>query len=140
LDNVEDTYTPLEDAVMAKMLAGDNPVLSMLRGQYAKSRVSIREWTGVGFFTTIETHVGSSARPDIGRLHIADVSADIDGLQHGAGFVLHVTDGLIDYLEGFTYDEPWPEVVDDFSVSYVTGDDRAFTLAAIDEALRHSGR
>jgi len=36
-------------------------------------------------------------------------TATIDGLQHGAGFLLIVEDGMLDMVEGCTYVEPWPD-------------------------------
>jgi len=42
--------------------------------------------------------------------------ADIEGLAHGAGFTLFLRDGVIDMLEGFSYDEPWPKEVARFQV------------------------
>lgn len=36
----------------------------------------------------------------------------------GVGFLLYVDDGLITMLEGYTYGEPWPQPVGEFSLSY----------------------
>jgi hypothetical protein len=47
------------------------------------------------------------------------VNATIDGLAHGAGFVLFVRGGRIETLEGFSYDEPWPPRVERFLLAYV---------------------
>jgi len=44
------------------------------------------------------------------------VTARIDGVEHSAGFLLWLSDGLIEMLEGFTYVGPWPD------------DEREFTL------------
>jgi hypothetical protein len=43
---------------------------------------------------------------------------EMQGLVHGAGFVLFVRDGRIDTLEGFSYDEPWPQQVSKFNLKY----------------------
>jgi hypothetical protein len=43
------------------------------------------------------------------------------GFYHGAGFVLFVDDGVISFLEGFTYDEPWPEDAGSFELWYLKG-------------------
>jgi hypothetical protein len=42
---------------------------------------------------------------------ISDVGAEIEGVRHGVGFVLFIQDGRLDCLEGFTYDDPWPDEV-----------------------------
>ena len=47
-----------------------------------------------------------------------DVLADVEGLNHGAGFVLYVRNGVMDLLEGYCYDEPWPPVVGAFALNY----------------------
>jgi hypothetical protein len=47
-----------------------------------------------------------------------DAYADIDGLEHGAGFVLWLEDGWLSCLEGFSYAEPWPDTASRFSVRW----------------------
>jgi hypothetical protein len=47
---------------------------------------------------------------------LGDVTATIEGLEHGAGFVLFVQDGVLDVLEGFSYDEPWTDMNARFEV------------------------
>jgi hypothetical protein len=37
------------------------------------------------------------------------VIARMEGLEHGAGFMLFIDDGVLVMLEGYTYDEPWPQ-------------------------------
>jgi hypothetical protein len=109
---------------MELLLAGDDPTLNVLREQYRVAEVIKRELTGVGF------HVAFSVPPaaahlDVGKsLHFGDVKAEVEGLQYGAGFVLHVCDGAIGQLEGYSYDEPWPVNVDRFHLSYIEGDER----------------
>jgi hypothetical protein len=115
---------PLERKAMELLLAGDDPTLNVLREQYHVGEVIKRELTGAGF------HVAFSVPPAAVRLdarkslHFGDVKAEIEGLQYGAGFVLHVRDGVIDQLEGYSYDEPWPVNVDSFHLSYIEGNER----------------
>ena len=111
--------TEFEYAALDKLLAGNHPVLSVLRAQLASAKVSSREFTGVGFFTNLR--IDRSLPPALigcSRIQIRDVGGKIKGLKHGVGFVLFITDGYIDFLEGFTYDEPWPEVICDYSLFY----------------------
>jgi hypothetical protein len=35
----------------------------------------------------------------------------INGLEHGSGYILWIKNGLIDSLEGYSYEEPWPEEI-----------------------------
>jgi hypothetical protein len=99
----------LERQVMEAMLRGDHPTLFTLRAQLAVAKVVGRDLTGVGFFTRF--HVPSSAvrlSPPRSPI-VADVFATVEGLKHGAGFLLFVTDGVLDTLEGYTLDDRWPD-------------------------------
>jgi hypothetical protein len=114
-----ETLTVLEREVLEKLLAGDNPELEILRHQLNKSAISDREFTGTGFFTNFHmppTVVRLSNRE---RATIGDVAANIHGINHGAGFVLFIDDGILDSLEGFTYDEPWPDKMEKFELTYL---------------------
>lgn len=108
---------PLEREVLSRLLDGDDEMRAVLRSQVPSLRVTSRESTGVGFFTHL-TIGDDSPRldPPHERHAISGVQAEISGLDDRAGFVLFVTDGAIDVLEGFTYVEPWPDRVDQFRV------------------------
>jgi hypothetical protein len=110
----------LERKVMEMLLAGDDPTLNVLREQYRVADVTKRELTGVGFFLNFAVPPGAARLAGSGSLHLGDVAAQMEGLQHGAGFILFVREGAIDFLEGFSYDEPWPPSVEGFRLSYVT--------------------
>jgi hypothetical protein len=107
----------LEQAVLDKLLVGDSDVLATLREQINGAKLARREYTGAGFYCDIE--VDSRAPTVRGNLELGDVSAVIPSLKHGAGFLLFVRDGRVTMLEGFTYDEPWPDSVRGFSLSYI---------------------
>jgi hypothetical protein len=109
-----DHLTKLERAVLEKLLAGDLPALVALRSQVRSSRIVERRMTGVGFFTTF------AVPPEVprvqGSFQLGDVSAEIEGLSGGAGFILWVNDGVLDMLEGYTIEGPWPEEIREFSL------------------------
>ena len=105
----------LERAVLAKLLEREPPLLEQLRGQLPTCRVIRREFTGVGFFTHLD--VGDApASNDVDMPPFGDVIAEIDGLAHGAGFVLYIEHGRLAMLEGYSYDEPWPDTIVGFSL------------------------
>ena len=108
----------LEKDVMEMLLQGENSVLAMLYQQYLISTVKKRELTGVGFFTTfvVPERISSVTNESF---TLGDVVAEADGLKHGVGFVLFVTNGIIDMLEGYTYDEPWPDKIINLQLSYM---------------------
>lgn len=106
-----DELSPLERDVLATILAPEHPVMNALRRQFDRCRVARRETTGVGFFTTLEIARDiEPARVRPGRMDLGDITATIDGLEHGAGFVLFVQDGVLDVLEGFSYVGPWTDM------------------------------
>lgn len=109
---MEADLTGLERAVMACLLAPEHPVADALRQQADHGRVASRKYTGVGFYTGLDVHPDAPPAPvKSGQMNLGDVTASIDGLNHGAGFVLWVEDGVLRELEGFSYDEPWPEEI-----------------------------
>jgi hypothetical protein len=106
-----DELTPLERDVLAALLQPDHPVINALRRQLVYCRVALRELTGVGFFSTLQISPEVQPAPvKRGRMTLGDVTAAVEGLEHGAGFVLFVQNGVLDLLEGFSYDEPWTDV------------------------------
>ena len=117
--------TIFEKSVMAKLLCGSHPLLENLRNQLAQCRISSREHTEVGFFVNfdVETKLSYS---DV-NLEIGDVDAKIDGVQHGVGFVLFIRQGRLSMLEGYTYGEPYPKDITQYTLSYDTGDERNVT-------------
>jgi hypothetical protein len=109
---------PLEQAVMRMLLDGDDPVLRALSEQFSLASVKSRRLTGAGFYLDFQIP-DSSHRLGNRNMTFDDVMAEIEGLQHGAGFVLFVRDGVIETLEGYSYDELWPTNVQHFELSYI---------------------
>lgn len=107
----------LERAVLEKLLDGDHPMFAALREQAQSGRLLGRERTGVGFYCSFEVPPEVSAVEPF-DFEIDDVNGEVQGLAHGAGFVLFVRDGRLDMLEGFSYDEPWPQEVSHFKLTY----------------------
>jgi hypothetical protein len=108
------TLTPLEDAVMRLLLAGDDPTRVTLRRQLEVATVVSRELTGVGFFTNLA--VPDSLRLQFDTLVLEGVGTSIGGLANAAGFILFIANGVIECLEGFSYGEGWPLEVESFTV------------------------
>jgi hypothetical protein len=117
----DDGLTALERAVLNALLAGEHPSLEALRAQLRTGCVRKRELTGCGFLTELEVDRRLAPARVLPELRLGDVDARIAGLEHGAGFVLLVKEGYLDVLEGYSYDEPWPALADEFSLSYEGG-------------------
>lgn len=115
-----------EHAVLDKLLAGDHAALVTLRAQAQVGHLVSREYTGAGFFLVFDvpTTAPILAAPDF---HFGDVTASVDGLENGAGFVIFVRGGRLDSLEGYTYEEPWPQQIHRFTLDYI-GEPRQLDL------------
>ena len=48
-----------------------------------------------------------------------DFAFQLEGLYNGGGYVLFIRDGKLNFLEGYAYDEPWPEYLNVTGVQYV---------------------
>ena len=116
---INDNFEHLEKDVMKMLLEGDDPTVVILRSQLKHSKRICTEMTGTGFFTYFKISPEALRLPNNVRLRFGDVSAEIEGIKHGAGFVLFVDDGILTTLEGFTYDEQWPEVIESYKLTFM---------------------
>jgi hypothetical protein len=109
--------TSFERDVIGAILAGDHPVLDGLRAQLVACVASERDFTGVGFFTTLSVPSEVPAAPVGRRLHLGEVGASMNGPSNGAGFILFVEHGRLDVLEAYTYgDEAWPAEISNYKI------------------------
>lgn len=107
---------------MDAALEGAHPTLEVLREQLRRCVVRKRSHSGVGFFTELSIDPSTPAAPTSREeMRIGDVAASVKGLKHGAGFVVLVRGGYLDMLEGYSYDEPWPDDIEEFRIEYTTG-------------------
>ncbi len=97
----------VEQRTLAMLLAGDDPMLTLLRAQLNAAVIESRELTGVGFFTNFVVPECVERTEPKGFV-ISDVHADLRGLAHGVGLPLFVRAGCLSTLEGFTYEGLWP--------------------------------
>lgn len=96
-----------ERAVMAGLLAGDDPLLKALREQYAASSVRGREMTTTGFVTRFEVPP-SVAAIDRKLLHLDDLQIELEGARTPADTSVHVHNGRLRSLECFVYEGVFP--------------------------------
>ncbi len=65
--------------------------------------------TGVGFFVNFDVDADAPRTEPIKNFTGGNVAIALEGVEHGAGCVLFVRDGVITMLEGYTYGaEAWP--------------------------------
>lgn len=101
------TLTQFERDVVDWILRGDASFLEVLRQQVTAASVSAREFTGVGFYVDLVfpddvSRLDESFGTEL-DLTIGNVGAVFEDVNVEAGFVLFVTGGRIDVLEGYTY-------------------------------------
>jgi len=113
--------TQLEQELMKMLLDGDDPVLVVLREQLRVATVLERKMTGAGFYTDFSVSPIAPRCVEHLSFEIADLIARLKGAEHGAGFVLFIREGQLKMLEGFTFDEPWPDQITEYKLSYVKG-------------------
>lgn len=101
------TLEELEQQVMAGLLAGDDPLLDVLRKQYAAAKVRARETTSTGFVTRFEVPADV---PPIARklLHLDDLQVELEGATTPAETSVHVHNGRLRSLECFVYEGGFP--------------------------------
>lgn len=102
--------TELETRVLRLILDGEAQGLEILRKQLDRAQVTQREFTGVGFFSTLAIPEDAPLLDFAGRVAIGDVSLASGLLENGAGFVLFLEHGALDQLECYTHgDDWWPD-------------------------------
>ncbi|SRR5713101_7641627 len=116
--------TTLEDRVLEMLLGGEDEILAILRLQAKQLQVSSREMTGVGFYAEFVVPSEVPRVPGRPTFKLGDVNGTADNVNHGLGFLLYVKNGALSMLEGYTYDEPWPDDVRGLVLTYASKEGR----------------
>ena len=98
----------LVKVLMPRLLDGPEETLEILRTQWESATIDKVEHSGVGFFANfLISHTAKKTAP----LDFCGGDAEIHakGVTHGAGCVLYVEQGVLSYLEIYTYADDWPE-------------------------------
>ena len=103
-------FTALERAVLNEICDMHPADQAALRAQLLTSTIRSRENTGAGFYTRFAVERGSSAALAGERSRVGP-ETKVDGLQHGMGFILWLTEGYADCLEGYSYAESTTGIV-----------------------------
>jgi hypothetical protein len=123
--------TALEDQVLEMLLRGEDETLSVLRQQAKQMQVSSRKMTGAGFYTEFEVPSEASRVPGRPTFKLGDVNGTADNVKHGFGFLLYVKDGVVSMLEGYTYDDPWPDEVRGLVLTYSSNQSRKLDFQSV---------
>jgi hypothetical protein len=122
------TLTTLEKQVLDMLLHGQDEALTILRQQAKQLEVSSREMTGVGFYTEFVVPPDLPRVPGSPTFKLGDVNGTANNVSNGLGFLLYVKDGVLSMLEGYTYDEPWPDAVSGLVLTYASMEGRKLDI------------
>lgn len=114
----------IDHKVLQKLLSGDHEALAVLRQQAKKAKILSRRLTDVGFYTEFSIPPDAPLIQGNPSFKLGDVNGATANVQYGLGFLLHVNNGALSMLEGYTYDERWPEHIDDLALTYSSGINR----------------
>lgn len=98
----------IETVAMSMLLAGEYPVLRVLREQVEVATIQLRDVDNAGFFTHFLVPEAAPRLADLRSFVIDDVHAEIDGLSQPVGFILFISHGVVDCLECYVF-EDYPE-------------------------------
>ena len=82
-----------------------------LQSQFKKITVQKRELSRYGFSTYYTVTAGEDTLGDGENLQLGKHQWNINGLDHGSDYILWTKNGFISCLEGFSYNEPWPDKI-----------------------------
>ena len=97
--------TELEPTILKFLLDNAPEHRDVLMHQLASSALESRDYTGVGFFTNFVIEE-SAPKCSISNFELGDLSVTISG--QDCGCILFIKDGVVSFLEGFTYGDDWP--------------------------------
>ena len=109
--------TRFEVAVVQRLLSGPEEPVGVLRRQLEVAIPVHREQTPTGFYIDFFVSSNVEAVTNNASFAFGDVTAQIDGLMFGAGFLVHVKDGFLSQIEGFSYGEEWPGNVSSYTLA-----------------------
>jgi hypothetical protein len=112
-------YNDLDSKIMKMLLEGDDPVLHTLRQQFDVASPIDRKMSGVGFFLTFHVPADAPRLSSSGSFTFGDVGGRLEDQQEDVVFLLHIKDGTINFLEGATYGNSWPEQANVINLSYI---------------------
>lgn len=82
-----------------------------LLSQFEKITVQKREFSTYGFSTYYTVTAREETLGDNVNLQLGKHQWNINGLAHGSDYIFWIKNGLISCLEGFSYNEPWPNEI-----------------------------
>ena len=104
--------TPLEQAVIRRMLADPELKPVRLTVNFDAVKVRDRELTGIGFLTEFEPSEQLKLFEAGFSLRWGKVGARLNAAKVETGYLVYVDDGYVTTVEGYTYGDEWPDQVE----------------------------
>lgn len=104
--------TILEQAILSKFFEIEGFKIENVNLE--QIQVVERQFTGIGFISQLnpkDLKIVNGSQDFIGGTVGAKLNGKID-----AGFLVYVKNSYIDALEGYTYGEDWPEIIETFEL------------------------
>ena len=109
------TYDEFEKIIIGDIISQYPQYSEKLTRQFESSAVVRRNISANGFFTEYEINDKTASLGDGVKLQLGENQWNINGLEHGSDYILWIKNGFISSLEGFSYGEPWPDVITEIS-------------------------
>ena len=113
---MNESYLKLARAVIRKILPQTGIDYPTFKYQYENAEVVETKMYRRGFDIRFRMKKGIPAVGAEGQRTYGTVSAQIPELAYGMGFILWVKDGMIQSLEGYSYEEDLPEIVEKYTL------------------------
>ena len=104
-------YDEFEKIIISDIIEHYPEYKQKLQSQSEKMVVQKREFSTYGFSTYYAVTDGENTLGDGENLQIGKHQWNINGLTRGSDYVLWIKNGLISCLEGFSYNESWPDEI-----------------------------
>lgn len=103
--------TEFEKIIITDIIEQYPEYKSKLRAQFEYAVVQKREFSKYGFSTDYVVEPSLETLGDDVNLQLGKRQWNINNLQNGSDYILWIKNGLICSLEGFSYEEPWPDEI-----------------------------
>lgn len=106
----------LEKAVVGRFLRASKELLTRHPVDLDRVVVASRDFTGAGFLTKCQQDEHVKFFEDDVSLRWTGAGAYLGASKLDTGYLVYVDDGYLSNVEGYTFGEAWPSVVDEFSL------------------------
>ena len=102
--------------LLVEMAAEDS---DLLMRQIEAAKVVSREYTGSGLYVNLHTSENESKCERVSS-PVGNIFGDCSQLENGFGATLFLDEGIISFLEFYTYGESWPNIITGYTLTPVT--------------------